>query len=50
MKQASLLIYIAISILCSTSTYAFDGERNGFILGGGLGVGYLQINFLGFFV
>jgi opacity protein-like surface antigen len=42
MKQASLLICIVISVLCSTSTYAFDGERKGFILGGGLGVGYLS--------
>ena len=33
---------LAISILCSTSIYAFDGERKGFILGGGLGVGYLS--------
>ncbi|MCW8809848.1 MAG: porin family protein [Ignavibacteriaceae bacterium] len=42
MRQSSLLICIAISILFSTSTYAFDGERKGFILGGGLGVGYLS--------
>ena len=42
MTQGSLLIFIAISILCSTSIYAFDGERNGFIIGGGLGVGYLS--------
>lgn len=41
MRQGSLLILIAISILCSTSVYAFDGERKGFIIGGGLGVGYL---------
>ena len=42
MRQGSLLILIAISILCSTSIYAFDGERKGFILGGGLGFGYLS--------
>ena len=42
MRQGSLLILIAITILCSTSIYAFDGERKGFILGGGLGVGYLS--------
>ena len=42
MRQGSLLILIAITILCSTSLYAFDGERKGFILGGGLGVGYLS--------
>ncbi len=42
MRQGSLLILIAISILCSTSIYAFDGERKGFILGGGLGVSYLS--------
>ncbi len=42
MRRISLLIYIAISILCSASIYAFDDERKGFILGGGLGVGYLS--------
>jgi len=42
MRQGSLLILIAITILCSTSIYAFDGERKGFILGVGLGVGYLS--------
>ena len=30
-----------MKILCSTFIYAFDGERKGFIIGGGLGVGYL---------
>jgi len=42
MRQGRLLILIAISILCSSSIYAFDGERKGFILGIGLGVGYLS--------
>jgi opacity protein-like surface antigen len=42
MRQGSLLIFIIISILCSTSSYAFDDERKGFIFGGGLGIGYLS--------
>jgi len=42
MRRISLLIYIAVSILCSISIYAFDGERKGFILGAGLGIGYLS--------
>ena len=42
MRQRSLLFFIVISIFCSTSTYAFDDERKGFITGVGLGVGYLS--------
>jgi len=42
MRQGSLIAFIVISILCSTSSYAFDDERKGFIIGGGLGIGYLS--------
>ena len=51
MRRISLLIYITISIVCSTSIYAFDGERKGFILGGGFRSWLsLEYNFPGFLV
>ncbi len=37
--KRSLLITLLTMLLMATSTYAFDGQRKGFILGGGLGVG-----------
>jgi len=42
MSRGSLLIYLVMLILFSNSNYAFDDERKGFIIGGGLGVGYLS--------
>lgn len=42
MRQGSFTIYIAISVLCSSSIFAFDGERQGFILGGGLGGAFVS--------
>jgi len=35
-------ILLFMLIICSTSIYTFDDERKGFIIGGGLGVGYLS--------
>ena len=42
MRGRILHIYIVMLIMCSASIYAFDGEREGFILGVGLGIGYLS--------
>lgn len=39
MKKLNTLV--CISLLAFANLYAFDGERKGFILGGGVGAGYL---------
>ena len=43
MKKIIILATICMLIIAYSNLYSFDGERNGFILGGGIGAGY-QIN------
>ena len=40
MKKLKLNTILCILILAFSNLYAFDGERKGFILGGGVGFGY----------
>ena len=42
MKSKYIYIVFCIFLLAFSNTYSFDGERNGFILGGGIGGGYLM--------
>lgn len=42
MKKINMLIVIVISSLAISNLYSFDGERNGFILGGGIGGSFLS--------
>jgi hypothetical protein len=42
MKKINTLTLIGILLLAYSNLYSFDGERKGFILGGGIGAGYLS--------
>jgi hypothetical protein len=42
MTNIKVLAIICMLLLAYSNSYSFDGERNGFILGGGLGAGYLS--------
>ncbi len=42
MKKIYEVIFIVVFMLTSNNVFAFDGERKGFILGGGIGAGYLS--------
>ena len=39
MKIRAVILTIVLVLLLATATWAFDGKREGFILGGGLGLG-----------
>ena len=41
MKRLLLIICAFVSAFSSTTVFAFDGQRKGFILGGGVGGGFL---------
>jgi opacity protein-like surface antigen len=41
MKGIKVFTAICIVVLQYSNSFSFDGERNGFILGGGIGTGYL---------
>lgn len=40
MKKVSIISTVCMLLLAYINIYSFDGERNGFILGGGIGAGY----------
>jgi hypothetical protein len=40
MRTINFLLGMFIFLLLYSTSYSFDGERNGFILGGGIGAGY----------
>lgn len=42
MKQKKILTVVCMLLLAYSNLYSFDGERKGFILGGGIGAGYLS--------
>jgi hypothetical protein len=42
MKKIKILATTFILLSVCSNLYSFDGERNGFILGGGIGAGYLS--------
>jgi len=42
MKKFYVIMCAVVFTLTSNNVFAFDGERKGFILGGGLGAGYLS--------
>jgi len=42
MKKFFSLFITLLFLSAHTNLYSFDGERNGFILGGGIGAGYLS--------
>lgn len=42
MKHSRLLLFAALLVLLSQPASAFDGQRSGFVLGGGLGPGVLN--------
>lgn len=42
MKHKKILTVVCMIILSYSNLYSFDGERKGFILGGGIGAGYLS--------
>jgi opacity protein-like surface antigen len=44
MKKCVLVVCLCIYGLTVSTVFAFDGKRKGFILGGGLGFGYLSTN------
>ena len=45
MKNITILLTMCMLVLAYSNLYSFDGERNGFILGGGIGAGYLSNSF-----
>jgi len=45
MKKIKVLAAISMLLFAYSNIYSFDGERNGFILGGGIGGGYLSNSF-----
>jgi len=42
MKKFYEIIFVAVFMLTCNNVFAFDGERKGFIIGGGIGAGYLS--------
>ena len=42
MKKINILSIVIVFLFVYNNLYSFDGERNGFILGGGIGAGYLS--------
>jgi opacity protein-like surface antigen len=42
MKKIKILATVCMLLSAYSNLYSFDGERNGFILGGGIGAGYLS--------
>jgi len=42
MKRKKILTTVCILLLAYSNLYSFDSERKGFILGGGIGTGYLS--------
>ncbi len=42
MRSARAIIVAVVCIFISTNLLAFDGQRAGFILGGGIGAGFLS--------
>ena len=42
MKKLKIIATAYMLVLAYSNLYSFDGERNGFILGGGIGGGYLS--------
>lgn len=45
MKKYWFILFAAIVVLAATEAFAFDGQRKGFILGGGIGGGFLSNKF-----
>jgi len=42
MKKFNVIIFVVVFLLTCNNVFAFDGERKGFILGGGIGGGFLS--------
>jgi len=42
MKKIKIITTVCMLLSAYSNLYSFDGERNGFILGGGIGGGYLS--------
>lgn len=45
MNRIIFFATVCLLVLANTNVFSFDGERNGFILGGGVGGGYLSNSF-----
>jgi Outer membrane protein beta-barrel domain len=45
MKKIKILATMCMLLSAYSNLYSFDGDRNGFILGGGIGGGYLSNSF-----
>jgi hypothetical protein len=46
MKKPLLMMCAFVFVFCSTTVFAFDDERKGFILGAGVGGGFLSHSFI----